>query len=59
MTVGEKNISIGKIFEGRHATLVPGAPNALFARIIEFVTSKAIFKVGVLSRVRVKGSVSL
>ena len=35
MTVGKKNISIGKILEGRDATLVPGAPNALFARIIE------------------------
>ena len=46
MTVGEKNISIGKIFEGRHATLVPGAPNALFARIIEDLGFEAIYVTG-------------
>ena len=46
MTVGEKNISIGKILEGRHATLVPGAPNALFARIIEDLGFEAIYVTG-------------
>ena len=46
MTVGKKNISIGKIFEGRHATLVPGAPNALFARIIEDLGFEAIYVTG-------------
>ena len=46
MTVGEKNISIGKIFEGRHATIVPGAPNALFARIIEDLGFEAIYVTG-------------
>ena len=46
MTVGDKNISIGKIFEGRHATLVPGAPNALFARIIEDLGFEAIYVTG-------------
>ena len=46
MTVGEKNISIGKIFERRHATLVPGAPNALFARIIEDLGFEAIYVTG-------------
>ena len=44
--MGEKNISIGKIFEGRHATLVPGAPNALFARIIEDLGFEAIYVTG-------------
>ncbi len=46
MTVGEKIISIGKILEGRHATLVPGAPNALFARIIEDLGFEAIYVTG-------------
>ena len=46
MTVEEKNISIGKILEGRHATLVPGAPNALFARIIEDLGFEAIYVTG-------------
>ena len=46
MTVGKKNISIGKILEGRHATLVPGAPNALFARIIEDLGFEAIYVTG-------------
>ena len=46
MTVGGKNISIGEIFEGRHATLVPGAPNALFARIIEDLGFEAIYVTG-------------
>ena len=46
MSVGGKNISIGKIFEGRHATLVPGAPNALFARIIEDLGFEAIYVTG-------------
>ncbi|MDC3234641.1 isocitrate lyase/PEP mutase family protein [Candidatus Puniceispirillum sp.] len=46
MTVGEKNISIGKILEGRQATLVPGAPNALFARIIEDIGFDAIYVTG-------------
>ena len=45
-SLGEKNISIGKIFEGRHATLVPGAPNALFARIIEDLGFEAIYVTG-------------
>ncbi len=44
--MGEKNISIGKILEGRHATLVPGAPNALFARIIEDLGFEAIYVTG-------------
>ena len=46
MTVGKKNILIGKILEGRHATLVPGAPNALFARIIEDLGFEAIYVTG-------------
>lgn len=46
MTVEEKNISLGKILEGRHATLVPGAPNALFARIIEDLGFEAIYVTG-------------
>ena len=46
MTVGGKNISIGKILEGRDATLVPGAPNALFARIIEDLGFEAIYVTG-------------
>ena len=46
MTGGEKIISIGKILEGRHATLVPGAPNALFARIIEDLGFEAIYVTG-------------
>ena len=46
MKVGKKNISIGEIFEGRHATLVPGAPNALFARIIEDLGFEAIYVTG-------------
>ena len=46
MTVGEKNISIGRILEERHATLVPGAPNALFARIIEDLGFEAIYVTG-------------
>ena len=46
MTVGGKNISIGKILEGRNATLVPGAPNALFARIIEDLGFDAIYVTG-------------
>ena len=46
MTVRKKNISIGKILEGRHATLVPGAPNALFARIIEDLGFEAIYVTG-------------
>ncbi len=44
--VEEKNILIGKILEGRHATLVPGAPNALFARIIEDLGFEAIYVTG-------------
>ncbi len=44
--VGKKNISIGRILEGRHATLVPGAPNALFARIIEDLGFEAIYVTG-------------
>ena len=44
--MGEKNISLGKILEGRHATLVPGAPNALFARIIEDLGFEAIYVTG-------------
>ena len=46
MAVGRKNISIGKILEGRDATLVPGAPNALFARIIEDLGFEAIYVTG-------------
>ena len=46
MTVEKKNISIGKILEGRDATLVPGAPNALFARIIEDLGFEAIYVTG-------------
>ena len=42
----KKNISIGPILEGRHATLVPGAPNALFARIIEDLGFEAIYVTG-------------
>ena len=44
--MGKKNISLGKILEGRHATLVPGAPNALFARIIEDLGFEAIYVTG-------------
>ncbi len=46
MTVEEKNKSIGKILEGRQATLVPGAPNALFARIIEDLGFEAVYVTG-------------
>jgi 2-methylisocitrate lyase-like PEP mutase family enzyme len=46
MTLGKRNISIGKILERRHATLVPGAPNALFARIIEDLGFEAIYVTG-------------
>ena len=46
MTMEKKNISIGPILEGRHATLVPGAPNALFARIIEDLGYEAIYVTG-------------
>ena len=46
MTVGKKIITIGEILEGRHATLVPGAPNALFARIIEDLGFEAIYVTG-------------
>ena len=46
MTSGKRNISIGKILEGRHATLVPGAPNALFARIIEDLGFEAVYVTG-------------
>ncbi len=42
----KKNISIAEILEGRHATLVPGAPNALFARIIEDLGFEAIYVTG-------------
>lgn len=46
MTLGKRNISIGKILERRNATLVPGAPNALFARIIEDLGFEAIYVTG-------------
>ena len=46
MTVEEKNESIGSILEGRKATLVPGAPNALFARIIEDLGFEAVYVTG-------------
>ncbi len=46
MTVGKKNKSIARILEARHATLVPGAPNALFARIIEDLGFEAIYVTG-------------
>ncbi len=42
----EKNRSIGRILEGRQATLVPGAPNALFARIIEDLGFEAVYVTG-------------
>lgn len=46
MTVEGKNISIGRILERRDATIVPGAPNALFARIIEDLGFEAIYVTG-------------
>ena len=46
MTVEKKTRSIGRILEGRRATLVPGAPNALFARIIEDIGFEAIYVTG-------------
>ncbi|MFL2844898.1 MAG: oxaloacetate decarboxylase [Candidatus Puniceispirillaceae bacterium] len=46
MTVEEKNESIGSILDGRKATLVPGAPNALFARIIEDLGFEAVYVTG-------------
>ena len=42
----KKDRSIGSIFEQRHATLVPGAPNALFARIIEDLGFEAVYVTG-------------
>jgi 2-methylisocitrate lyase-like PEP mutase family enzyme len=44
--VGKKTRSIGRILDGRRATLVPGAPNALFARIIEDLGFEAIYVTG-------------
>ena len=44
--MGKKTRSIGRILDGRRATLVPGAPNALFARIIEDLGFEAIYVTG-------------
>ena len=42
----KKNKTIGNILARRNATLVPGAPNALFARIIEDLGFEAVYVTG-------------
>jgi 2-methylisocitrate lyase-like PEP mutase family enzyme len=42
----KKNKTIGSILARRNATLVPGAPNALFARIIEDLGFEAVYVTG-------------
>jgi 2-methylisocitrate lyase-like PEP mutase family enzyme len=42
----QKYSSIGSILARRDATLVPGAPNALFARIIEDLGFEAVYVTG-------------
>ena len=42
----QKYSSIGSILARRDATLVPGAPNAMFARIIEDLGFEAVYVTG-------------